>query len=557
MQLVSLSGTGLLILIAGSAALLLWGARMTRTGIIRAFGQGIGEALSKGTNNRFKACLVGLIAASVLQSSTAVSVLLVSFASSGAISTSAGLAILLGADVGSALVAQLLSLKIHQFWPCLFFLGYVLHAAFSVRNPMVKQAGRICMGLGLVFLSLNTLASTAAVFQGSNLIKVILVALANEPAIAFIVAAALTWIAHSSLAILLLLVVIANTGLLESNFLSFYLVLGINAGAGLPALVLGLFEKPPARRILVGNFIIRSVTAIIASVTLAYWSGYFSVLDVDPGQKLIILHVTFNIFLAMTFLWLTNPLSWQLRTIIPDANNDVDSNVARHLDPSTKNIPSLALSAASRETLRMVGVVEEMLSQAIEMLTTNNSELRQSTAMLDDKVDRLYRDIKFFLTDLTQRELQESESARALEILSFTINLEHAGDIIVRSLLGTIKKKTQNSEGFSKKGFKELMEAYKHVGETIHFASKVFMEKEISDAHDLLHRKETFRNLELESIENHLSRLANRDPGAIATTAYHTDILQDLKRINSLFISCAYPLLEDAGRLHPSRLKKM
>jgi phosphate:Na+ symporter len=101
------------------------------------------------------------------------------------------------------------------------------------------------------------------------------------------------------------------------------------------------------------------------------------------------------------------------------------------------------------------------------------------------------------------------------------------------------------------------MEAYKHVGETIHFASKVFMEKEISDAHDLLHRKETFRNLELESIENHLSRLANRDPGAIATTAYHADILQDLKRINSLFISCAYPLLEDAGRLHPSRLKKM
>lgn len=556
MPAANLSGTGLLILIAGSATLLLWGARMTRTGMIRAFGRSIGEAISKGTDNRFKAFLVGLVAACALQSSTAVSVLSASFASSGVISTSAGLAILLGADVGSAMIAHLLSLNIYQIWPCLFFLGYIMHTAFNERYPVGKQAGRVCMGLGCIFLSLSTLASAAATVQDSDLVHTILLGLAREPAIAFIVAAALTWIAHSSLAVLLLLVAIANTGLFASDLLPFYLVLGVNAGAGLPALVLSLSEKPAARRILVGNFIIRSTLAIAVSSLLTYWSDILLSLNVDAGQKLIVLHIVFNVSLAMIFIWLTSPLSWCLRRVLPDKTLEADPFAARYLDPSAKNIPSLALSAASRETIRMVGVVEEMLSQAIDMLTTNNIELCANTTALDDKVDRLYRDIKFYLTDLTRLELEKSESARALEILSFTINLEHAGDIIVRSLLGTIKKKTRSSEKFSDAGFNELMEGYRHVGESIHFASKVFMEKKVSDAHDLLLRKESFRNLELESVGNHLRRLADREPGTVATTAYHTDIIRDLKRINSLFISCAYPLLEDAGRLHPSRLKK-
>ncbi len=551
----SLSWTGLFILIAGSATLLLWGARMTRTGMTRACGRRIGDAISKRTNNRYRAFLVGLVAASALQSSTAVGVLSASFASSGAIGTSAGLAIMLGADVGSALITQLLALRIYQIWPILFFVGYVLHAAFSDRNPIGKQAGRVAMGLGCIFLSLNTLASAVAVVQESDLVHSVLTSLANEPVIAFLIAAVLTWLAHSSLAILLLLVILANSGLLGDSSLPLYLVLGINAGAGIPALVLVLSEQTQARRILMGNFLVRSLSAILVSVTLAYWVEALMKLDLSPGQELIVLHIAFNILLALVFIWMTAPVARLLRKLIPDPVVASDPLASRYLDPAVKEIPDLALSAAARETIRMVGIVEQMLAEAIDALKANDLGLCADTAALDDKVDRLYQDIKFYLTDFSQIELHNDESSRVFEILSFTINLEHAGDVVVRSLLPTIKKKVRDGERFSEAGFQELMDANKHVGETIHLASKVFMEKQISDAQSLLLRKERFRDIELESIENHFARLADREPSTVATTSYHMDIMRDLKRINSLFVSCAYPLLENAGRLRGSRLK--
>ena len=431
----------------------------------------------------------------------------------------------------------------------------MLHAIFSDRNPIGKQAGRVVMGLGCIFLALNALASAVAVIHESDLMHSVLASLASELVIAFVIAAALTWVAHSSLAILLLFVVLANSGLLGDSPLAFYLVLGINAGAGIPALVLGVSEQTRARRILVGNFLVRLLSAILASVTLTYWLDALVDLDLSRGQELIVLHIAFNVLLSIVFVWITDPVSRGLKKLIPDPLVVSDPLASRYLDPAVKEIPYLALSATARETLRMVGIVEQMLVESIDALKADALELCADTAALDDKVDRLYQDIKFYLTDFTQLELQSDESSRVFEILSFTINLEHAGDVVVRNLLPTIKKKVRDGEQFSEAGFQELMDANKHVGETIHLASKVFMEKQLSDAQNLLLRKERFRDIELESIENHFARLVERDPETVATTSYHMDIMRDLKRINSLFISCAYPLLENAGRLQGSRLK--
>jgi len=552
------SGTHLLILIAGSATLLLWGARMTRTGMTRAFGGRIRQALDAGTKNRFSAAFFGLAAAAILQSSTAVGLLAASFASTGAIGVAAGLAIMLGADVGSALVAQILALKVYQLWPVMFFFGYVAHAFFGQKDRRGKQGGRVLMGLGCIFLSLGTLASAAGVVQESNLIHSLLAALAGEPAIALIVAALLTWLAHSSLAILLLFVVLADGGILAHQGLPLYLVLGINAGAGIPALVLGLSEVTSARRILIGNFLFRIIGVALAVLTMSYWAPLLDTLgaslDAGPGQKLIILHVVLNMVLLSAFVWFVDYLAQILENIVSDLPENTEGDARRNLDPSAIEVPDLALSAAARETVRMVGIVEQMLQQAVEALKCDDGKLAEETRKLDDGVDQLYQDIKLYLTNMTQSELDEEESIRAFEILSFTTNLEHAGDVIERSLIDTIRDKIRSRQPFSDDGFSELMNANKYVGDTIHLASKVFMEKRIDDAQALLKRKEQFRKIEGDSTEKHLARLSDRQPETVATTSFHIDIMRDLKRINSLFASCAYPLLETAGRLKTSRL---
>lgn len=553
--MMEISGTKLLILIAGSATLLLWGARMVRTGMTRAFGGKIRQAIKTWTTNRAYAALIGVAAAAALQSSTAVGLLTASFAGAGAISVAAGLAVMLGADLGSAIVAQVLALKIYEIWPILFFAGYVAHASFADSHLIGKQSGRILMGLGCIFLSLGTLAAAASVVQSSDVVHGLLAALASEPLIALIVAALITWVAHSSLAILLLLVVLASSGLLAHDNLAYYLVLGVNAGAGLPALVLGMSENHAARRILIGNFFFRVTGVVIAALTLKYWIPVLSLLDLESGQRLIVLHVGFNALLLLTFIWLVDHAGALLKALIPDQPGPIDPLAVGHLDPSAKDVPELALSAAARETLRMVDFVEMMLRGAIDALKANDARLCEEARKLDDFVDKLYSNIKLYLTDMSRAELDDRESARVFEIISFTTNLEHAGDTIERSLLDTIRDKIKSRGTFSEAGFKELMDAYKFVGDTIHLATKVFMEKGVTDARALIRRKERFRKIEHDSTAKHLDRLRSRKPETVATTSFHIDIMRDLKRINSLFASCGYPLLETAGRLKESRVR--
>jgi len=549
------TGTELLIKIAGSATLLLWGARMARTGMVRSFGADIRNFLVKSTANRFIAALIGLGAAAMLQSSTAVALLTTSFASAGLLGASAGLAIMLGADLGSALIAQVLSLNIKSLWPLFMFAGYILHSIFEFRSLKGKQFGRILMGLGLIFLSLSVLASAGEVLRQSVIISEIFASMSNEPLIAILVAAVLTWIAHSSLAVLLLISVLATGGVLDQGFLPFYLVLGINAGAALPAFTLTMSEPPAARQIALGNLIFRLVGVVLAAYLGSRWMPYLLEWNLEAGQKLIFLHVGFNTLLLLVFITSIEGMARLTANLVPAETKVEDEWTPRYLDPSAQEVPTIALSMVARETLRMVDVVEMMIQRSMDALKNDDANLCDETHQLDDRVDVLYEAIKFYVTDLTRAELEKEEGRRAFEIISFTTNLENAGDVIDRSLLGTIGKKIRARRDFSEEGFAELEEMYDYLRETIQLASNVFMERTLENARALLERKKQFREIEKNSTDRHLSRLRSGEVKTIETSAYHLDILRDFKRINSHFASVAYPILEAAGELRDSRLK--
>ncbi len=549
------SGTELLIKIAGSATLLLWGARMARTGMVRSFGADIRNFLVKSTANRFIAALMGLGAATMLQSSTAVALLTTSFASAGLLTASAGLAIMLGADLGSALIAQFFSLNIKGLWPLFMFAGYMLHSIFEHRSLKGKQSGRILMGLGLIFLSLSVLSSAGEVLRQSTIIAEIFAAMGNEPLIAILVAAVLTWVAHSSLAVLLLISVLATGGVLDHGFLSFYLVLGINAGAALPAFTLTLSEPPAARQIALGNLFFRIVGVILAAILSSRWMPYLAQWDMEAGQKLIFLHIGFNALLLVIFITSIEGMARLTANLVPTDTRVEDEWTPRYLDPSAQEVPTIALSMVARETLRMVDVVEMMLQRSMDALKNNDATLCEETHALDDRVDDLYEAIKFYVTDLTRAELEKEEGRRAFEVISFTTNLENAGDVIDRSLLGTISKKIKTRRDFSEEGFAELEEMYDYLRETVQLASNVFMERTVENARALLERKKQFREIEKKSTDRHHARLRSGETKTIETSAYHLDILRDFKRINSHFASVAYPILEAAGELRDSRLK--
>ncbi len=550
------SGTFLLFQIFGSAALLLWGTRMVRTGITRAYGADIRNMLAAGMGNRFAIASLGTCAAAALQSSTAVALLAASFASVGVLDVTMGLALMLGADLGSALVTQIFALNIKEYWPILMFVGFVFHSYFENKNLKARQFGRVGLGLGMLFLSLSVIGDAASVIRDSDLINALLSALENEALLAILLAAVLTWLAHSSLAVLLLVVALAQSGVITSPSLAIMLVLGVNIGAAFPAFFLTLSEPPPARRIAIGNMVFRISGVLICWALLPYLNGVITSMSEEIGQRVLFAHLSFNFALLVVFLPIVGPVGRLAHRLVPDKADREDRSQPRYLDGNAADVPSVALSLAARETLRMLDLAEEMLKQSMQVMRQSDPQLCKETQALDDHLDDLYSAIKLYLTALTRQPLENEEGQRAMEILGYTTHLENVGDVIDKSLLDTLAKKIKAKKYFTDDGMAEIENAYTYVVDTMKLSSTVFMQRSLDDARDLITRKEQFRDIESDSTSSHLERLRFGEVKALETSAYHLDILRDLKRINSHLASVAYPILESAGQLRRTRLIK-
>jgi phosphate:Na+ symporter len=227
-------------------------------------------------------------------------------------------------------------------------------------------------------------------------------------------------------------------------------------------------------------------------------------------------------------------------------------SLPRHLDEAALDSPSLAIANAARETLRMGDEVETMLSQVMTAIMDNDRKLAGEVSKRDNVVDRLTEAIKLYIAKLTRGSLDEREGRRAMEIVSFAINLEHVGDIIDKNLCELAVKKSKRRYQFSAEGAAELVSFHKRVCESLRIAFSVFMRGDVEAARRLVREKAELRSIELAAGERHFERLREGRPESIETSSLHLDILRDLRRIHSHICSVAYPVLEDAGEL-PAR----
>jgi phosphate:Na+ symporter len=548
-----MNGVDLLINIAGGVAMLLWGVRMVRTGILRAWGSDFRRVLASSLHNPLTAWLAGLGVTTILQSSTATATLAVSFASKGLVTTSAGLALMLGADLGSTFVVQVLSFGLHWMSPLLILIGVV--AFMATESSMARHLGRALVGLGLVLLSLSLIVGASEPLRDSAVMQTVLESIGRAPFIAFVLAALLTWLAHSSVATVLFIMSLVSSGAIPIE-LGLVLVLGANAGAGIVPFVLSLGDTPAARRIPLGNLLFRAIGAILVVPFLGFVAPYLSLLNGGDARQIANLHTAFNLALAIVFLPLTGIVAKIVERILPESR-DVEGQVRpRYLDPTLVKKPSLALAAASREVLRMADIVETMLRDLIEVFRTNDAKIIARISNLDDDVDMLYEAIKLYLTEASRVDTSEEESRRIVDAITFTTNLEHVGDIIDKNLLELAQKKIRNKLSFSKEGLAELEAMHARVVDNMQLAIGVYMSGDVDPARQLLAQKETLRELERIGSEQHLERLRSGRVQSIETSSLHLDIIRDLKRINSHLTSVAYPILDAHGVLRRSRLRK-
>ena len=543
-------GSMVLLDLMGGVALLMWGLHMVVSGVLRAFGPDLRRFLGKALSNRFNAFGAGLGLTALLQSSTATGLMTTSLAADGMVSLVPALAIMLGANVGTTLIVQVLSFNISAAAPVLFVIGLV---TFRVGGQSLTRAlGRIAIGLGLTLLALHILVDTLAPAEEAPAVRVLLTDITHDPVLCIVIAAALTWAAHSSVAIVLLVMSLAYSHFVTTDA-ALALVLGANLGSAInPLLEGGVRGDPASRRLPLGNLLNRLVGILIALPLLPLLARELPVLQPDAAKMTAEFHLLFNVALAAIFIGPLDTVAWLLVRILPERKQPADPSLPRYLDETALDTPPLAITNAARETLRMGDSVEVMLRQVMTAIMNNDRKLAAEVSQMDNIVDRLTEAIKLYIARLTRGSLDEREGRRAMEIVSFAINLEHIGDIIDKNPCELAIKKIKRRYQFSPEGAAELTTFHKRICESLQVGFGVFMTGDVAAARRLIREKAELRSIELAAGERHFERLREGRPESIETSSLHLDILRDLRRIHSHICSVAYPVLEAAGEF-PAR----
>ena len=534
----------------GGVALLLWGLHMVHSGILRAFGPDLRVLLAKALNNRFAAFTAGIGLTALLQSSTATALITSSFTSEGLVSLVPALAIMLGANVGTTLIVQILSFNISAAAPVLFVLGLV--AFRSGARSRIKDIGRVSIGLGLMLLALHILLDTLAPAENAPGVRIFMNAITGDPALCIVIGAAVTWAVHSSVASVLLVMSLAYAQFI-SPFAALALVLGANLGSAINPVFEGARpDNPASYRLPLGNLVNRLVGVLLVAPFLRPIAEHLQAWQPDLAKLTAEFHIAFNVGTAVLFIGVLDNMARLLKKLLPNQVREADPSQPRYLDESALETPSLALADAARETLHMGDHVEIMLRKVMAAMMTNDRSLVDQVSKMDNSVDTLDEAIKLYVTKLTRGSLDEHEGRRAMEIISFTINLEHIGDIIDKNLSELATKKIKRRFQFSTEGAEELSAFHKRTMDSLRIAFGVFMSGDVNEARKLLVEKTHLRNTEIAATERHLDRLREGRPESIETTSLHLDVLRDLRRIHSHICSVAYPVLDAAGEL-PSR----
>jgi phosphate:Na+ symporter len=537
----------------GGVALLLWGLHMVHSGVVRAFGAELRRWLGVALRNRVRAFLAGALVTALLQSSTATGLMTASFVTGGSVDLVPALSVMLGANVGTTLVVQALSFNLSVVTPLLLCVGVV--AFKRSARTRTRDLGRVAIGAGLMLLALHILLGSLGGAQSAPAARALLAAITGQPVLCLLVAAVLTWAAHSSVAVVLLVMSLA-TAHFVTPVAALALVLGANLGSAVnPFIEASQPGNPASRRLPLGNLLTRVIGCLVVLPFLNLITDMLLRFEPNPARLAADFHSAFNLALALAFIGTLPALAALLTRWLPEQAKSADPATPLYLDSTAAGTPSVGLVCAAREVLRMGDLIETMLRQTMTALLSSDRKLVAEISRMDDAVDSLNEAVKLYVTRITRDSLDDRDGHRAMEIVSFSINLEHVGDIIDKNLMDLAAKKIRRGITFSKDSEVELVAFHQQVVDSLKVAVGIFMSGDINVARNLIAAKAELRTTEFAAAERYLMRLREGSPETIESISLDLDILRDLKRIHSHLCSAAYPVLERAGALQPSRLR--
>ncbi|CAN7159649.1 Na/Pi cotransporter family protein [Aquipseudomonas alcaligenes] len=525
-----------------AVALLVWGTNIVRTGILRVFGSDLRRWLSHSMKRAPLAFAAGIGVTALVQSSNATALLVTSFVAQGLMGLSSGLAIMLGADVGTALMARVLTFDLSWLSPLLIFFGVVFF--LSRKQTRIGQLGRVAIGLGLIILALQLIVAAAEPITTAKGVKVLFSSLTGDVMLDALTGALFAMVTYSSLAAVLLSATLAAAKVIPLK-VALCLVIGANVGSGILAMISATSQNAAGRRVALGSLLFKLVGCLLVLPVVGPAAEWLDSWAFSTAELVIAFHVLYNSARCLLMLPLTPYMARFCDWLLPDREQATDVAKPRHLDKSALDTPSLALANAVRETLRLGDIVEQMLHHLLTLMRGGDALLGKEIHRLDDDIDALYTAIKLYLARMPREDLSERDSRRWAEIIELTINLEQAGDLIERMVGDVQHKKTSQQRSFSEAGLADIAELHQQLVNNLRLSLSVFLNGDLENAKRLRRAKQRFRILERRLSHAHVERLHHQVVQSIETSALHLGLISDMKRLNSLFCAISYAVLDN------------
>ncbi len=525
----------------GGPALLLYGLYRVSEGLQNVVGPRVRSLLHLVTENRVLGAGAGALFTALIQSSSATTVMLVGFTSAGLLTLNQSIALILGADLGTTLTVQLIAFEVFEYALLIVAAGFVLF--FFGRRRRVKSAGEAILGFGLVFLGIQVLIHGVKPLAENEAARSLLLNLADYPVLAIAGAAVLTAAMNSSAAMLGIAVAFASQGLISLNG-ALPLVLGANVGTCAPALISSVGAVAEARRVAIAHCLFKVIGVLLFFPFLGWLAPGVEATGASLVRQIANAHTFFNLALLALFLPLARPFARLITRLIPEPPQVEGYAKPKYLDPHVLDSPPLAMAQASRETLRMADLVQEMLRDTIQVFVNGDPELLESIEQREDWVDTLNREIKLYVTRMSEQALTQEQFKREMAVLATANDLENIGDIIDRNLMELAKKKIYKGLRFSDQGQKEIIELHAAVTANLGRVISAFASQDVEVARQVIAEKARINQKERELKQAHVHRLHSGLPESIETSAIHLDVLTNLKRVNSHVTNIAYPIAE-------------
>lgn len=530
----------------GGVGLFLFGMTIMSTGLKNSCGDNLQKILEKATANKYVAVIVGIAMTMIIQSSSATDVMVIGFVNSGLMNIAQAIGVIMGANIGTTITAQITAFSISTFTPFLLFIGAIMYLFF--KKQIVKSIGSVIMGFGMLFQGVTLMKASIAPLAATPWFESFLSTL-NNPALAVIFGVLFTALLQSSSSSIVIFQAFCVQGILSYN-IAVYLVIGAAIGSVTPNILASLTANRNGKRTAIINLLFNLIRAVIIIVVINIFPAVLTFIQNlspdDIGRQIANTHTIFAIFAVLVELPFTNNIIALANKIIPVQEGEsrlLEERQLQYMNQIENVPPHMATRQAQLEAVRMGRIAYETLALSVDNFFEYSEENAELIREREETVDILNKAIADEMAKLRGLELTSEHLARVSHITIAITDIERVSDHAI-NILEYVEQLKSRKEKISKKGRKELREMADNTLQAIDIALDIFASEDFSRLPEVERIEAIVDDMETELINNHVNRLMKENCEPFAGIVF-SDMVTDLERSSDHAMNIAYAMMKD------------